>query len=295
MILVTGSRGFLGKYFVKELRKVRKRLFLTTSHIGACGIEYHYLNMEEPESFKNLPDSINTVVHLAAAIPKKNETITFSKFMEVNAYGVKRLIEETAKRGCQRFIYASTQMVIEKPFYLPVDEDHPFVPMSNYGLTKAIGERYCLESKNEIGGVALRFVRIYGAGENPGFVLTNFIERAEKGLPLVIHGYGKVQRDMIYVKDAVLALMKALNSDATGVFNIGGGRGISIRELALTVAEVFGGGVSKVVFKEDMLEGGEDFYQDTTKAREGLGFIPRYSLLEGLADYRQEIKRLNKA
>ncbi|MBI4619833.1 MAG: NAD(P)-dependent oxidoreductase [Desulfobacterales bacterium] len=297
MILVTGARGFLGRYCLRELSRLDEPLFLTTGNKNACGkdgnLTFNYLNLEEKDSFNNLPDRIDTVIHLAALIPKKNETISFSRFMDVNACGVERLLKAVSKRGCKRFIYASTQMVVEKAFYLPVDEAHPLVPTTDYGITKAIGEKYCLSLQEALNldVISLRFVGIFGAGENPGFVLTNFIEKATKGLPLLVHGSGKEEKDLLYVKDAAQAVIKALNSRAIGVFNIGSGRGTSIKELAETISEVFGEGISMVEFSPAITDSCSSFYMDIGKARHELGFAPQYSLKDGLADYKRELEK----
>lgn len=298
MILITGARGFLGRYCTEEVSKLNSPLFITTSNKRACGKDdnylFYYLNLEEPESFSILPNNIDTVLHLAAIVPRKNEMMPFSKFIDINAFGVKRLIEAVAEKGCKRFIYASTQMVIEKPFYLPVDETHPLVPLSDYGLSKALGERYCLSYAKFLNVISLRFARIYGAGETPGFVLTNFINRAINGLPLIVYGQGKIHRDLLYVKDAARAILCALNSNASGVFNIGSGNGVSIRKLAETVSNVFSNGLSPVELKYELKDVGEDFYMDVKKTRRELNFIPRYSLNEGLVDYKLELSKYKK-
>jgi UDP-glucose 4-epimerase len=298
MILVTGARGFLGRYCLKELYKLRKPLFLTTSNKRVCGdnSDYYYLNLEEPESFSVLPENIDTVIHLAAIIPEKNKVVPFKKFMDVNALAVRRLIETVAMRGCRRFIYASTQMVVEKPFYLPVDEDHPLVPDSDYGLSKAVGERYCQSyaERSNIKVIVLRFSHIFGAGEKPGYVLTKFIERAEKSLPLTVFGSGRDRMDLLYVKDAAKAVSCALHSDVSGIFNIGSGVGISVRELAKATSDVFSNGVSSIEFKHERKDSGRDFHLDIRKAKEAIGFTPKYSLAEGLMDYKSELSAVKR-
>lgn len=297
MIIVTGARGFLGRYLVKELSKLSKPLSLTTSDKKISGkvggYPLSYLNLEDVNSFQGLPEAIETVIHLAVVIPQKNKVITFSKYMAVNAEGVKKLIEEVAKRGCKRFIYASTQMVIERPMYLPVDENHPLVPVSDYGLSKAVGERYLLSLAQALGmrAIVLRFARIYGAGQNPGYVLTEFIERAKRGLPLIIHGKGKLLRDLIYVKDAVGALLCALGAETSGIYNIGSGKGVSIKELAETILSVFSKKASPLEYKDDIKEEGCNFYLDITKAKTELKFSPRYGLKEALLDYKSELAK----
>lgn len=297
MILVTGARGFLGQYCLRELSKYKLPLFLTTSDKNACGkrngYTFYYLNLEDRGSLSVLPRTVDTVIHFAAVVPKKSEIISFTRFMEINAFCVKSLIEKAAERGCRRFIYISTQMVIGKSFYLPVDEKHLPVPSSDYGLSKFVGERYCLSCADflNMDVISLRFAEIYGARQNSGFVLAHFIERAMNNLHLVVHGDGKICRDLLYVKDAVQAILCALNSNATGIFNIGSGVGVSIRELAETISEVFSHNRSIVEFDYGIKEAGEDFYMDINKARKELNFNPKYSLREGLKDYKSELAK----
>ncbi len=295
MIVVTGARGFLGRYCVRELKKLGRRLFLTTSD-HAClakGTEdhYHYLNLEEPDSFSSLPDEIDTVLHLAAAIPKKNEVITFSRYMNINASGVKLLLEKASSCGCKKFIFASTQMVIEKSFYVPVDEVHPVVPISDYGLSKTVGERYCSSHalSENMSVISLRFSQIYGAGENPGYVLTTFIDRALNKQPLVINGKGMIRRDLLYVKDAVRALLCAMQSHCSGIFNAGSGTGTSVRELAETISAVFSDGLAPVEFNNEAREEGENIIMNIEKTKRDLGFSPQFSLEKGLMDYNSEL------
>lgn len=294
MIVVTAATGFIGGYLVRELRGKNEALCLTSRNRAKLdGGGFCRLDLDEPESFSALPDGIDSFVHLAAAIPQRGEVIPFERYMAVNAIALRQLLEAVSRKGCRKFVYASTQMVVERPFYLPVDEGHPLVAASDYGLSKAVGERYCLSYAESSGMkvVALRFARIYGAGENPGFMLTDFIGRAMRGMPLPVHGTGGARRDMLYVKDAVRAILCALDSDASGVFNIGSGVGVSIREISEAISEVFSGGASAVEFRAATGDEGRDFFFDIGKAGRELGFVPRYSLKAGLTDYRLEMEK----
>ena len=300
MIVVTGARGFVGKYLIERLKSSNLTLSFTTSNKEALnrpgGESFCYLNLKDSESFNNLPEEIGTVIHLAARVPKRGERVSFREFMDINSVGLKKLLSAVKSRGCERFIYASTQMVIEKPFYLPVDEEHPLVPLSDYGLSKAVGERYCLSYGESLGlkVIYLRFARIFGAGQNPGYALTEFIERALKGLTLTVHGEGCLKRDLIYVKDAVSAIVSVLESGACGVFNIGGAKPVSMKELAQAIVDVFGGEGTSLSFKESLEEQGCDMYLDATKAYKELGFKPKYDLKEALLDYKSQLSLSQK-
>jgi len=264
MILVTGAEGFIGKYLIKELKEKRFSFFSPG-----------YIDLRVARSMDKLPSGIETVIHLAGLIPKKGKITPFSDYMDVNALGSKRLLDAVERRGCKRFIYASTQMAID--------------PCSDYGFSKAAGERYCMSCGAKMRVISLRFSRIYGAGQNPGFMLTDFIERAQKGLPLIVDCDPRIKRDMLYVKDAVGAILCALKAGSRGIFNIGGGRGVSIGNIAQTISGVFGKGSPVVVYRKPKVPRERYFYFDIDRARAELGFKPRYTLKQGLTDYKEEL------
>jgi UDP-glucose 4-epimerase len=295
MILITGASGFIGNYLIKELQRESDKLFLTTKNnkLVKQNKIYHYLDISNKESFKNIPNKIDTVIHLAGLIPNKNKTHSFKQYMEINVRGTERLLQASAKSHCRRFIYISSQMVVEKPFYLPVDEDHPYVCQSDYSFTKAIAERVCIDfcKSNSIELASLRLSRVFGFGANPGYVLTSFINQAINGKQLIVTGTGKKCRDLIYVKDAVNAIRLAVYSNSSGVFNIGCGYGISIKELAGNILDVFGNKDSSVQFNKTVVENGFDNWMDTTKANKKLHFKAQFSLLNGLKDYNKEMEK----
>ncbi|MEI7752091.1 MAG: NAD(P)-dependent oxidoreductase [Candidatus Omnitrophota bacterium] len=295
MILLTGATGFLGKHLLGRLQADGRPVCPASKHAQSseCKEEFQQLDMEDPESFDNLPEQIDTVIHLAALVPQKGSVFSFDRYMAINATGVKRLIQESARRGCREFIYASTQMVIEKALHEPVDEDHPVVPISDYGFSKATGERFCLSLGAELGvkSVSLRFARIYGPWQRPGYVLTDFIDRARQGLPLHVFG-AQGTRELIYVTDAVEAILAVMEAKLSGIFNIGTGRSVTTLTLAETIADVFSGGVSTVLISE--MDAGptlSDFCFDVTKAKRDLGFSARFTLKEGLRDYKLALER----
>jgi len=298
-VLVTGANGFIGRYLVKPLAKKGHSVLASGKNHGdkiyfdTLNVPFLKLDVTQKEEFTQLPENINSVVHLAARVPKAALIAPAKESIIINGLGTLNVLEWCLLRGIKKVVYASTQMVIGVPNYLPVDENHPVSPQGHYGnyaISKFLGELFCERFRRDfkIKCVSLRFSGVYGCGENPGFVLTKFIELAEAGKEITIYGAGSTQRDLLYVKDAVAAIIAALDSDCEGIYNIGSGQGTSIKEMAEVISQVFSGGKTPLKHDYSHPEDEVSFYFDTSKAKRDLGFEPKYPLEAGMADYKAE-------
>ena len=109
-----------------------------------------------------------------------------------------------------------------------------------------MGEYYC-KVFNDVYGlntISLRYFNVYGPRQDPhseyAAVIPRFVSRVLRGEPPIIYGDGQQTRDFTFVKDVVNANILAMNSDATGVYNIASGRMISIQELATLITRLTG-------------------------------------------------------
>jgi len=118
-------------------------------------------------------------------------------------------------------------------------------------------------------------------------MLMNFIQRARRKQPLHVWGEGVGARDTIYVKDVVGAIDKAIGLDVPcGVFNIGGGRAFSHREVAEMVNEVFDNS-GNIVFDASREEDMTCSFMDCSRAESGLNWQRKWSLSSGLQEMKQ--------
>jgi UDP-glucose 4-epimerase len=127
-------------------------------------------------------------------------------------------------------------------------------------------------------------------------VVSNFLVRALRGEPLVIHNRGEQTRDFQYVKDAVHAYMLAIekrNDLAGEIFNIGTGKQVSIKELAEMVLRITDS-PSTIVYQQGRAADLISLEADYSEINKKTGWKPRYSLEEGLRRtakwYRRYIK-----
>jgi UDP-glucose 4-epimerase len=187
-----------------------------------------------------------------------------------------------------KFVFVSSCAVYGEPEFLPVTEEHPTCPVSPYAESKLAAEHYCLgfHKMDLLRAVVLRFFHVYGprqgVSEYSG-VITRFVDRCRRGLPLVVYGDGSQTRDFVYVSDVADAVLRCVeNSRAEGeVFNVGSGRAVSVQDLAEAVSEATMVNL-RVRYEAPRAGDVKHSYADVSKAKKLLGLRPKVSLKAGL-------------
>jgi dTDP-L-rhamnose 4-epimerase len=176
---------------------------------------------------------------------------------------------------------------------VPTSEDKPPMPTSVYALSKLDQERLCLIVGQAYGipATALRFFNIYGTRQalsNPYTgVLAIFASRYMNGKPPRIFEDGNQRRDFVHVSDIARACRLALESDAaTGrAINVGSGVSVSIAEVAHAMAKALDvGDLPPEITGQFRVGDIRHCFADITLARELLGYAPRVTLEQGLAE-----------
>jgi nucleoside-diphosphate-sugar epimerase len=140
--------------------------------------------------------------------------------------------------------------------------------------------------------VSLRYFNVYGPRQKGGYgyytgVIPTFIRCASEGKAPTIYGDGLQTRDFTFVQDIVDANILALTSPRVKggeVYNVAGGRTISINELALMVTSLLERADLQPVHVDARKGDIKASYADISKATEGLGYRPKFSLTRGLAE-----------
>ncbi len=164
-------------------------------------------------------------------------------------------------------------------------EDVPLHPVSPYGVSKLAAENLCelYFANHRVPAVSLRYFTVYGPRQRPDMAFHRLLKCALEGTPFHLFGDGGQTRDFTFIADAVSATISASERGRHGaVYNIGGGSRVSMLEVIETVREVTGRDI-EVVVSEKQKGDMRDTYADTTAARRDLGYAPRTSLREGLA------------
>ncbi len=304
-VVVTGGAGFIGSATAEVLlMKGYEVLIYDNLYSGSKENIPHgaELVIGDIRNFDKLMEALRGawgVVHLAAIVSIEEALQDPWKAARVNVEGTLNVLEACRKLEIERLVYASSCAVYGDPITLPVNEEHPLKPKNVYGASKLSGEALVNAYAETYGlkSISLRYFNVYGPRMHGGpyaGVIHKFITAALEGEPLVIYGDGMQTRDFIYVYDVARANVAALKSRATGQFNIGTGRSVTIKELAHMILELT---KSSSPVRHGPTRPGDIRHSraDITRAVNELKWEPKVKLEEGLADtisyYRSRYSR----
>ncbi|MDI9643628.1 MAG: SDR family oxidoreductase [Candidatus Verstraetearchaeota archaeon] len=298
-VVVTGGAGFIGANISETLCCSNEVTIVDDLSTGRISNVLEFIESKKVKFVKGsvtdlslLKEAFNGadfVLHQAAIPSVPRSVLDPIKTNEAGITGTLCVLVAARDCGVKKVVYASSSSVYGEMSTLPKREDMEPKPMSPYALTKLAGEHYC-RIFTELYGlktVALRYFNVYGPRQDPvseyAAVVPKFIDCALKGEAMPIYGDGYQTRDFTYVKDVVRANILAAESEVTGVYNIAGGKKVSIFELARIVSEITGSEM-RVQFLEPRTGDVRESWADISKAKRDLGFEPKYSLRAGLEE-----------
>lgn len=299
--LVTGGAGFIGSHVVERLLQAGHQVVVVDN--GTSGyfesisshVRCYELNIASDEMRilfeRERPEA---VFHLAAQSDVQCSIHQPIVDANTNIIGSIRLMEMCGQYGVRKFIYSSSAAIYGEPQHLPIQEQHPIMPLSPYGLSKYVPEQYLRVLAEQYGYqyVILRYANVYGArqmSKGEGGVISIFTDRAARNQAVTIYGDGSQTRDFIYVDDVAGANIAALETDDNLILNISTSQPTSIHELYRLIQRMCNGQEPRFAPKRS---GDIDHsYLCNTEAMQRLNWRPQVSLLAGLErtlQYTQE-------
>lgn len=294
-ILVTGGCGFVGTNLAHllvpaghEVRVLDDESTGDRSALVGLDIEFIKGSVTDPASVADAVDGMDAVIHLAADTRVMDSIENPVKNFDTNVTGSFTLLQEMRKVGVERIVAASTGGAILGEVPCPVHEDIVPRPLSPYGASKLAMEGYL----SAFGGAyafksaALRFSNVYGPRSlHKGSVVALFFRQIMDGEELTVFGDGEQIRDYVYVADLVSGILAALQTEVTGVFQLGTGIPTSLNQLIAAIREVVGPlGDFHVNYKDKRPGEIVNTYCDIAKARDAFGYETPTSLHDGLTE-----------
>jgi UDP-glucose 4-epimerase len=244
-ILVTGGAGFIGSHIVEHFQNLAEVRVLDNLRSGfkenLAGLKCQFLEcsiLDRP-AVREAMRGVDFVFHLAAMVSVPESMQKLVECNEINASGTLVILEEAARAGVKKLVFSSSAAIYGANPVVPKTETMLPEPQSAYAITKLDGEFYCklFAAEGRLPTVCLRYFNVFGPRQNPksqyAAAVPLFIDRALQHEPITIFGDGEQTRDFIFVKAVVAAnAFLATNPHATGVFNVAGGKRISINHLA---------------------------------------------------------------
>jgi UDP-glucose 4-epimerase len=284
--LVTGASGFLGKELMSLLTRNGHKVVVVGRNPSSYDnklITVHKADITDLRTLQSCREQhrIEGIIHLAAAVPKNKDEDQAGQMSDVNVRGTVNLFEVFGD-SLLSFVYASTAEVYGLPQTKgPIGEDASPLPLSFYGASKLSGEHFARVYANRLGisVAALRFTVLYGPGDTIARAVPNFINQALRGQELQVYG-GEELRDYLHVTDAVNAVYLAATKRADGVFNIGTGKGISIKDTAQTIARAVNPELAVRILPRE--KKAADIVLDVHRASEAFGFTAEFAFPDKL-------------
>ncbi|NNE30598.1 MAG: SDR family oxidoreductase [Saprospiraceae bacterium] len=297
-VLITGAAGFLGSHlsdrFLKEGYHVIGMDNLLTGSLDNIS---HLFPLEDFEfyhhdvsNFVHVPGDLKYILHFASPASPIDYLQMPIQTMKVGSLGTHNLLG-LAKAKNSRILVASTSEVYGDPLVHPQTEEYwgnvnPIGPRGVYDEAKRFQEALTM-AYHTYHGLETRIVRIfntYGSRMrvNDGRVLPAFFSQAIRGEGLTVFGDGSQTRSFCYVDDLVEGIYRLLMSDYHMPVNIGNPDEITIKEFGEEVLKLVGNPKATLTYKDLPTDDPKQRKPDITKAKEILGWEPKFDRAEGL-------------
>jgi UDP-glucose 4-epimerase len=315
-VMVTGGLGFIGSNLARQLVGLGADVVLVDSlHPDYGGNRFNIRDIDDrvrveltdirdEAAMDALVRGQAIIFNLAGQVSHIDSMRDPYSDLDINCRAQLSILEACRKNNPEvRIVFAGTRQVYGKPDSLPVDERHPVRPVDINGINKAAGEQYHLVYHNVYGirASSLRLTNVFGPRQlikhdRQGFIGW-FIRLAMEGREIQVFGDGSQLRDFVYVDDATDAFLRAGAMDGCDghVFNVGGDRPVSHRDLVNMLIDVAGSGSVRFVewpVEKKRIDIGS-FYSDSTRFRTATGWSPGVALRDGLdrtiAYYREHL------
>lgn len=305
-ILVAGGAGYIGSHTCKALARAGYIPIVIDdfSTGNEWAVRWGILvrgNIGDRDLVKRVlrTEKIEAVIHFAASAYVGESMTLPQKYFQNNVVNTLSLLDSMLEAGVKNLVFSSTCATYGDPVNLPLEETHPQIPTNPYGESKLFIEKAMrwYGEPYDLRWIALRYFNAAGAdpeneiGEShdPEPHIIPLVMQAANGKRPEIHIFGTdyatpdgtAIRDYIHVEDLaqahILAIQHLANGGESGPFNLGTGRGHSVREIIAAVEKHSG---KKVPSREMGRRPGDPdvLVADAQRANEILGWSPVHDL-----------------
>lgn len=311
-IMVSGGAGYIGSHMVLELVRKGYEVIvvdnLEKGHKEAVKEAKLYVGDLRDDTFLNQvfeENKIEAVVHFAAYSLVGESMEEPAKYYENNLVATMKLLNAMRKYDCNKIVFSSTAAVFGEPENIPILESDKKEPTNTYGETKLAMEKMLkwYDKAYGIKSVALRYFNAAGAdrtgeiGEDhkPETHLIPIILQVALGKREKIYVFGEdyptedgtCLRDYIHVTDLaqahILALQYLEKGKESNQFNLGNGKGYSVKQVIDMVEKVTGKEIKREIAQR---RAGDPavLVASAEKAKKELGWKPEYDSLETIIE-----------
>jgi UDP-glucuronate decarboxylase len=310
-VLLTGGRGFLGRYFTEIFAKLNAEVLdkpvrviildnlITAGEAGSVAfsgpnMEFIQHDVIQPFSWDQ---DLHYIIHAAGIASPYYYRAYPLETLEVAITGTRNMLELADQHDARITFFSSSEIYGDPdPRHVPIPESYRGNvscqgPRACYDESKRVGETLCyiFHTQNGTHTNVIRPFNVFGPGmqETDYRVLPNFASRIKAGQPLKVYGSGNQTRTFCYITDAMVGFLNVVLGGVAGeAYNIGNPKPeISMVELVKTMERVLGRGLDyDVIEYPDSYPADEPNRRapDIRKAKTQLKFVPEVTLEDGL-------------
>ncbi len=305
-VLVIGGAGYIGSALLPKLLKRGHRVRLLDrmfygfepirDTLNHPNLEIMQDDFRRVDKLVECMQGVDAVIHLGAIVGDPACALDHDLTIEVNLMATRTIAEVAKGYGIRRFIFASTCSVYGASVGEELlTEESPLNPVSLYAVTKLASERVLLDMATEtFSPTILRLSTIYGLSGRTRFdlVVNLLTAKAVMDREITIQG-GDQWRPFLHVDDAALAMLQTLEAPLPSIhkqiFNVGSD------EQNYTIQQI-GELIQKMVPAAELVNQGSggdrrDYRATFTKIRQQLGFVPQWTVREGVNQVIDVIRR----
>ena len=302
-VLVTGGAGYIGSIVAERLLEQDHRVIildnLSQGHREAIlpVADFVQADVVDAGSLHRVFESfkIDAVVHMAAESVVNFSLSDPQRYFRTNVVGGINLLDVMLKHDVKDIVFSSSAAVYGEPQKIPIEEDHPIVPVNAYGETKLMFEKLLQWYGKAYGirHVSLRYFNAAGASKRFGEYHCPETHLIPSVLRVALDNHSSVSifgtdystqdgscvRDYVHVLDIAQAHILALHridEACGGVFNLGSGRGCSVLQVVKIASRVTGSEIP-VVFSPRRAGDPAVLLASSSRAEAQLGWKPEFS------------------
>jgi UDP-glucose 4-epimerase len=307
-ILVTGGAGYIGSHTVAELLDRNEEVIIVDNlqqghQAAVIGGKFYKGDIRDNEFLDKVfaENEIESVIHFAANSLVGESMINPGKYYHNNVYGALNLLEKMKVCGVKKIVFSSTAATYGEPESIPILEDDRTFPTNTYGETKLAMEKMMkwFDIAHGVKFIALRYFNAAGAHENgligedhsPETHLVPVILQVPLGQREHVSIYGDdystqdgtCVRDYLHVSDLadahILALESLRNGSESNIYNLGSGKGFSVKEMIEMARKVTGHPIPAIV-QERRAGDPAILIASSDKIKQQLGWNPKRDNLD---------------
>ena len=276
--LLFGGSGFFGPVILSKDKNIisvgrtKPPSYCKNKHIQID-------NLDELNKLDKL--EFDKVIFLIGSSNHHEINLNIDMGIDFNVYPLNKALDYFSKKKLKKFICFTTILLYDqKKLVIPVDETQDINPYANkYIFSKYLSEEIVKFYQNKVPSIIVRLSNIYGYTElrRPDLIPTIMQDVFEK--EKVEIWSNKPKRDFIFTEDAAEAVLKILDTDFTGIVNLGSGKMSSLKLISEIIEDLSG---KKIISKNQPVSGPMEFNTNIKRISELTGWKPKFDIKKGL-------------